>query len=70
MTLEKIRAIVSESRSDTLIAQRFREAFGIECRTRREPMVISNQDYSERIKRRDIMACMAQRVGALDRVRG
>lgn len=70
MTLEKIRAIVAESRSDTLVAKRFREAVGVECRTDHDPNTISEKQYRERIKRRDIMACMAQRVGALDRVRG
>ena len=69
MTLEMITRAVASSNADTLIAQRFREALGIPCAKTHEPNRITRRQYTERIRKADIMACMAQRTGALDRVR-
>lgn len=67
MTLDQIRQLVLDSRSDTLIAQRFREAFGIRCRQERKTKTITRRDMDARIARREVMSLMAQRIGALDR---
>lgn len=67
MTLEQIRMAVLNSRSDTLMAQRFREAFGIRGRQERMSRTITRRDMDARIARREVMELMAQRYGALDR---
>ena len=67
MTYEKMRIAVLNSRSDTLVAQRFREAFGIRGRQERTARTITAKQYRRRKEREEVMACMAQRIGALDR---
>lgn len=67
MTLDQIRQLVLDSRSDTLIAQRFREAFGIRGRQERKTKTITRRDMDARIAKREVMSLMAQRIGALDR---
>lgn len=67
MTLEQIRMAVLNSRSDTLVAQRFREAFGIRGRQERMSRTITHDDYERRMERMEMMQAMAQRYGALDR---
>lgn len=67
MTLHEIRQLVLDSRSDTLVAQRFREAFGIRCKQERNAKTITDADYRRRKERREVMQAMAQRYGALDR---
>ncbi len=67
MTLEQIRMAVLNSRSDTLVAQRFREAFGIRGYQERNARTITRRDMDARIARREVMSLMAQRYGALDR---
>lgn len=67
MTYEKMRLAVLNSRSDTLVAQRFREAFGIRGKQERMSRTITETQYRKRKEREEVMACMAQRIGALDR---
>lgn len=67
MSLDQIRQVVLDSRSDTLMAQRFREAFGIRGRQERNAKTITRRDMDARIARREVMSLMAQRIGALDR---
>lgn len=67
MTLHEMRQLVLDSKSDTLLAQRFREAFGIRGRQERDANTITDADYRKRKERREIMRLMSQRVGALDR---
>lgn len=69
MTLEDMRKVVLDSRSDTLFAQRFREAFGIRKRQARMSRTVTAEDYRRRGERREAMRLMTQRLGALDRVR-
>lgn len=67
MSLDQIRQVVLDSRSDTLMAQRFREAFGIRCKQERKTRTITREDFRKRKERKAVMECMAQRIGALDR---
>lgn len=67
MTLDEIRQLVLDSRSDTLLAQRFREAFGIRARQERKTKTITRRDMDARIAKREVMRLMSQRIGALDR---
>lgn len=70
MTLHEIRQLVLDSRSDTLMAQRFREAFGIRSKQERKTRTITDADYRRRRERREVMQAMSQRYGALDRGSG
>ena len=67
MTLEQIRNVVLDSRADTLMAQRFREAFGIRGHQERMSRTVTHEQYRKRKERAALMECMAQRIGALDR---
>lgn len=67
MTLEQIRIAVLNSRSDTLMAQRFREAFGIRRHEEMGSRTITMGEYVRHERKRVIYECMAQRYGALDR---
>lgn len=67
MTLYEMRKLVLNSRSDTLMAQRFREAFGLRPHKERKARTITREDWRRRKERKAVMECMAQKVGALDR---
>lgn len=67
MTFNEMRQLVLDSRSDTLVAQRFREAFGIRRRQERRARTITMGDYVRHERKKAIYECMAQRYGALDR---
>lgn len=69
MTFNEMRQCVLDSRSDTLVAQRFREAFGLRPHQERESRTITREQYRRRKERKAVMECMAQRIGAMDRVR-
>lgn len=67
MTYAQMRQAVLDSRSDTLIAQRFREAFGLRAYEPRQSRTITHAQYRKRNQRRAIMRLMSQRIGAMDR---
>lgn len=67
MTLDQMRQQVLDNRSTTLMANAFRNAFGISPRHDERASTISRRDMDARIARREVMKLMAQRYGALDR---
>lgn len=67
MDLYQIRKRVLDSKSDTLMAQRFREAFGIRSYQERNAYTITKGDWVRRERKRMLYECMDQRYGALDR---
>lgn len=69
MELYEMRKLVLNSRADTLMAQRFREAFGIRPYEARKAYTITSGEYRKRKELKAVMECMAQRYGALERAR-
>lgn len=67
MTTDELRNAVLNNRSDTLMAHRFRQAFGITSVHSYKHKPISRDEFRKRKERREVMRLMAQRVGALDR---
>lgn len=67
MTLEQMRQQVLDNRSTTLMANAFRNAFGISPRHDERATTISRNEWKKRKQRREVMQAMAQRYGALDR---
>lgn len=66
MTLEQMRQAVLDNRSDTVMANAFRNAFGIRSRHDARTTTITDAEWKKRKQRREVVRLMSQRYGALD----
>lgn len=69
MTLLEIFRIVRAHRSQTQIANAFRDCFGIRCddEVTYKALEILESDYESFLERQEVREAMMQRYGALDR---